>query len=214
MWVQSGCKLWLCLPISWRVCWCECAGSWGFRTHQNAGSCPLVVCSLLLFALLLFPWCVACRYGFVSRFGGVFSAVWGCCVGLCCLGGLRGLWGFCARVELGGLKACGVFAVLLSVFPLLCLYLIRFSSSSPIFWGFVFVVLGLSCLPVLFVLVWLLFLFPLRMHRQKERAQSVFASSLVLLCVFLQVLKHYRYLLRFIVPVSLTFANDSYNLVS
>ena len=31
-------------------------------------------------------------------------------MGLCWSGALRGLCGFCARVELGGLKACGVFA--------------------------------------------------------------------------------------------------------
>ena len=31
-------------------------------------------------------------------------------MGLCCSGGLRGLWGFCAREWLGGLEACGVFA--------------------------------------------------------------------------------------------------------
>ena len=57
----------------------------------------------------------------------------------------------------------------------------------------------------------LCFLFPLRMYRQKERAQ-VFASSLVLLWDCLDVLKHYRYLLRFIVPVSIPFAYDSSNL--
>ena len=56
----------------------------------------------LLSALLLCLWCVACKYASISRFKGVFSAVWGVCVGLCCLGGLRGLWGFCTRVELGG----------------------------------------------------------------------------------------------------------------
>lgn len=30
----------------------------------------------------------------ISHFKGVFCAVWGCCVGLCWLGALRGLWGF------------------------------------------------------------------------------------------------------------------------
>ena len=69
-------------------------------------------------ALLLYAWCVVFEYGSISRFKGVFSAVWGCCVGLCGLGVLRGLWGFCARVELGGLKTCGVFAPIF-----------RFSSS-------------------------------------------------------------------------------------
>ena len=41
-------------------------------------------------------------YGSISRFKGVFSAFWAFRVGLCYLGGLRGLCGFCARVELGG----------------------------------------------------------------------------------------------------------------
>ena len=45
------------------------------------------------------------KYGSISRFKGVFREFYGVCVGLCCLGALRGLGGFCARVELGGLKA-------------------------------------------------------------------------------------------------------------
>ena len=36
-------------------------------------------------------------------FLGGFSAFYGARVGLCWLGALRGLWGFCTRVELGGL---------------------------------------------------------------------------------------------------------------
>ena len=47
-------------------------------------------------------------------------------MGLYCWLALRGLWGFCVRVRLGGLEACCVFAPILSVFPLLCL---RFSYS-------------------------------------------------------------------------------------
>lgn len=100
-------------------------------------------------------------------------------VGLFVFGALRGLWGFCARVELGGLEACGVFA---PVFP----FVLCFSSSSPIFLGFVFVVLGLSCLFVLFVLVslWVfVFSFSLAVYAQKERALRVGASSLFLLWV-------------------------------
>ena len=38
-------------------------------------------------------------------------------MGLCCLGALLGLCGFCARVELGGLKACGVFAYVFLLLP-------------------------------------------------------------------------------------------------
>ena len=48
-------------------------------------------------------------------------------MGLCCLGALRGLWGFCVREWLGGLKACCVFAFLLSF----CL-----SSFAPVFASF------------------------------------------------------------------------------
>ena len=90
---------------------------WGFRTYLNAGSGPLVVCSVLLSSLSLCPRCVTYKYGSISRFWGVFSAVWGCCVGLCCSCALRGLCGFCTRVELGGLKACGVFASLFVLLP-------------------------------------------------------------------------------------------------
>ena len=64
------------------------------------------------------------EYGSISRFKGVFSEVWGFRVGLCCLGGLRGLCGFCTRVELGGLKACCVFAF---VFPILCPFISVFA---------------------------------------------------------------------------------------
>ena len=65
-------------------------------------------------------------------------------MGLCWLGALRGLWGFCARVELGGLKDCGVFA-----FAFLSLSL--FLSFCPCL--FVLAVLCLSSCLVLFVLV-------------------------------------------------------------
>ena len=47
-------------------------------------------------------------------------------------------------------------------------------------------------------------------YMRKKKGRSVFgASSLVLLWVCLDVIKHYRYFLRFIVPVSIPFANDS-----
>ena len=68
----------------------------------SVGFGPLVVRSLLLSALSLCAWCVACKYALISRSKGVFRAVWGVCVGLCYLRALRGLCGFCARVELGG----------------------------------------------------------------------------------------------------------------
>ena len=68
-----------------------------------------IVLTLLLFGAFpafwsLCSWCIACEYGSISRFKGVFSAFYGVCVGLFVLGGLRGLCGLCTRVELGGLK--------------------------------------------------------------------------------------------------------------
>ena len=59
----------------------------------------------LLSALSLCLWRAMPEYGSISRFKGVFSGFYSVCVGLCLLGALRGLWGFCARVELGGLEA-------------------------------------------------------------------------------------------------------------
>ena len=106
-------------------------------------------------AFALFPaflYCFAFQICPISRFKGVFGGFWGADVCLYGLRSLLGLCGFCARVELGGLKACGVFASILSLSPMFYLFCIRFSSSSPIFEGFAFVILCLSsCLPCLFL---------------------------------------------------------------
>ena len=155
--------MWLCLPAVWRVCWCGWSGFRGL-------SAPLVVRSLLLSALLLCACRVACKYGSISRFKGVFSAFCGVCVGLLGLGALRGLCGFCARVELGGLKACGVFA---SVFLLLSLCLLSFYALLFFFALVVFICpFALS----------LLFPFPLRtIHKKKGRA--VLVRPLLSCCV-------------------------------
>ena len=72
---------------------------------------PFVACSLISSAFLLCSRCVALEICLFSRFKGVFSAVWGVCVGLCCSCVLRGLWGFCVRERLGGFVACGVFCL-------------------------------------------------------------------------------------------------------
>ena len=97
-------------------------------------------------------------------------------MGLFVLGALRGLCGFCARVELGGYMTCGVFAyvflLLSSAFLLLCL------SSGALS----LLLLGLSS-RLVFPALSLCFLFPFRMYIQKERALRVGASSLVLLWV-------------------------------
>ena len=121
------------------------------------------------------------------------------------------------------LYACGVRR--LKGLWRVCLCFSCFSSSLPSFSSlyllfvlhlvcFVLVVFCLSSCLVLFVLVslWVLcFLFPFRMYEQKERAQFL-ASSLVLLWACLDVLKHYRYFLRFIVAISNPVAGDSCNI--
>ena len=176
MWVQSGCWLWLRLPSFWRV--------HSVQVCRLSGLChPFVACSLLLSALLLCAWCIGLKYGSTWRFKGVFSVVWGFRVGLCCLGALRGLCGFCARVELGGFGACCVFA---SIFPLLCFRFCPFVLVSLCLLSFA---CPLSCLSS-FVCSCVLcgfcccFFFPHGLHAKKERAQ-ILASSLVLLCVFI-----------------------------
>ena len=132
----------------YRVHQCRCAGSLMLRTYTSAGACPLVVCSLLLYSFSLCLWCIACKCGSISRFKGVFRGFCGVCVGLCCLGALRGLWGFCVRERLGGLKACCVFT---SIFPLLCLPFHLFTcflsfTLSALFWLSFACPLALSCL--------------------------------------------------------------------
>ena len=103
---------------------------------------------------------------------------------MCCLGGLRGLWGFCVRERLGGLKACGVFA---SIYSFICLYLPFFLSLYLllVLLSFVGLVVFRFRLFVLLFSLWVfVFSFSLSDYTQKERALRVGASSLVLLCVF------------------------------
>ena len=99
-----------------------------------------------------------------------------------------------------------------------CLNFIRFSSSLPSFSSlYLLFVLHLVC----FVLVvfrcslcWFVFVFSFSLsdYTQKERAQVLCVLSCLVLCVVvLDVLKHYRYLLRFIVTMSVAFADDSGN---
>lgn len=121
---------------------------------------------------------IACKYGSISRFKGVFRGFYSADVYLYGLRSLRGLWGFCARVELGGLKDCGVFAFhfvfLSSAFHLLRLSsgaLSLLSSSCP---------LVLSCLflcPCGFC-----FFFP---FGQNEKGRICFALFLCLVLVSL-----------------------------
>ena len=132
------------VPALWRVHLCRLSRVQDLR---SACACPLVVCSLLLSALSLCSWCVACKYGSISRFKGVFRGFWGCCVGLCGLRALRGLCGFCVRERLGGLKACGVFAFVFLSFPLCLPFVFPCSSSGcpSLLWLSFFVLLHCLC---------------------------------------------------------------------
>ena len=155
------------LPAFHRVHLCRCAGSFGaiLLTLAKMNKIPC-----LLSALSLCLWRAMPEYGSISRFKGVFSAVWGFRVGLCCLGGLRGLCGFCTRVELGGLKACGVFA---SIYSFICLYLPFFLSLylHLVLLSFVGLVAFRFSLFVLWFSLWVfVFSFSLTDYTQKERA--------------------------------------------
>ena len=115
MWVQSGCMGYVpCLPFIGPLVAVGHALSCYFADVSKNGQNPL-----LLVASLLCSLCVVLEYAFISRFKGVFSAFWGEDVYLYGLMSLSGLWGFCVRERLGGLKDCGVFALLFISLPLL-----------------------------------------------------------------------------------------------
>ena len=178
MWLWCGVS---CVPFAVVSTGGICAG---FRTCRTCHRSALVLwwCApCLLSACLLCACRVACEYGSISRFEGVFSGFWGSCVGLCGFGALRGLCGFCAREVFGGYMTCGVFRlyfasilssfVLFLVLLLLCLH--PFISLS------FFVLLHCFCDSLGVGVV----SFSLSVYTQKERARRVGASSLVLLCV-------------------------------
>ena len=189
--------------------WCplvqRCAGVRGFRTCHRSALVLWWCVPCLLSALLHCACRVACKYGSISRFKGVLRGFYGADVCLYGFGFLRGLWGFCARVELGGLKACGVFASILSSFVLyLVLYFVLLLLCLPFFLSSLLLLLSLfllssacplGCLASDLGLVFslcglLLFLFPLRMYAQKERAQSVVLCvlSCPVVCCFIWLL--------------------------
>ena len=106
--------------------------------------------------------------------------VWVVYVGLCGSGNLRGLCGFCVREWLGGLKACGVFAFLLSVFHLLCscFSLLSFCPALLVlFASLVYLCYLCGSLGAL-----LGFLFPLRTIR-KKKGRKGFALCVLSSCV-------------------------------
>ena len=216
--IESGQK-----GSKWIIFWCALVFYREFRRPKRAkvkyilvlriAGLPLWlslwVCSVplpCLCPLSYFACRVACEYGFISHFKGVF----------------RGFWGVLGRSWVFVLLGCFAWIV-----GLLCAWIVRrlkglwricpyfflFSSSSPIFCGFAFVVLGLfswllgfcswSCLFSLCGL--LLFLFPLRMCAQKERAQSVVPC--VLSCLVVGLLWVYYMLSAFLSVVSFAFEN-------
>ena len=123
-------------------------------------------------------------------------------VWLLCACGVRrfkGLWRVCLRFSCFSSSLPSFSSLyLLFVLHLVCFVLVVFLLSSCI----VFVALWVCCG----------FSFSLSDYTQKERARRVGASSLVLLWACLDVLKHYRYLLRFVVPMSFPFTENSCNL--
>ena len=86
--------------------WCplvqRCAGVRCFRTCRRLALVLWWCAPRLLSAFLLCLWCIALEYGSISRFKGVLRGFYGADVCLYRFGVLRGLCGFCARVELGG----------------------------------------------------------------------------------------------------------------
>ena len=145
----------------------------------------------LLSAFLLCSCRVTCKYGSISRFKGVFSAVCGVCVGLYWFGALRGLCGFCVREWLGGLKACGVF----------CLSFLLLSSCTLVLLSCFRPALLLGFLPcLLFVLFsWLCgfccFFFPYGLYAKRKGAKVLpLVSSLCVLWVLdsCAVIKEFR----------------------
>lgn len=111
---------------------------------------------------------VACKYGSISRFKGVFRGFYVFGVGLCCLRALRGLWGFCVREWLGGFGACCVFAL---VFPLFAIVFLLLSCFCPLLCLVSLCLLSFLA-PIVFCLFSCLccFFFPFGLYA-KERAQ-------------------------------------------
>ena len=184
------------------VSWCplvqRCAGVRGFRTCHRLALVLWWCAPCLLSALLHCACRVACKYGSISSFKGVFSAFWGADVCLCGFGALLGLCGFCAREVFGGLEACGVFASILSSFVLfLVLSYVLLLLCLPFFLSSLLLLLSLfllssacplGCLASDLGLVLSLFVgcccffFPYGcMRKKKGRKVLFFASSLSVL---------------------------------
>ena len=148
----------------------------------------------LLSAFSLCACRVACKYGSISRFKGVFRGFYGVRVGLCCLGALRGLCGFLCACGVRRLKdllrVCLPFILLYLSFVLfLVIFLVLLLLCLPYFLSF-----SLSlccCCPLLVLSLWLVVSFSLSVYTQKERAQSVIPcvlASCVVGCFILLLL--------------------------
>ena len=91
-----------CVPlvvVFQRVHWVQVVQGAGLPVSCGVCSVPL---SLPFVRLLLLLSCNTCEMCPISLFKGVFSVVCEVYVGLFVSWALRGLCGFCARVELGG----------------------------------------------------------------------------------------------------------------
>ena len=107
-------------------------------------------------------------------------------VGLCCLGALRGLCGFCARVELGGLEARGVFCLSFCPFAFLLLLL-----CLPPFMLVVLLCSGCLSLSscIVFVALWVCccFLFPFGLYAKRKGAKVFPLRPLLSYCGFISL---------------------------
>lgn len=180
--LKCGCKVGAgcgsaCLPFC-----VSSGGRWSgslcyFADVSNIGQ-DTARCPAFLSALPLCACRVACKYGSISRFWGVFSGFYGVCVGLCCLRALRGLWGFCARVELGGLETFCVFAFL---FILLHLCLLCFCPFACPFLSSLLLSSGCSLSLPCFSL-WVVVSFSLSDYTCKKKGRAVLVRPLLSCC--------------------------------
>lgn len=165
------------LPL-WLSIWGGGGVHWEGFEAQDLPEVALVLWSCVpafLSAFSLCLWCVMLEYGSISRFKGVFRGFYMFGVGLYYLGALRGLWGFCTRVELGGFGARGVFAF---VFLLLSLCLLSFYALCLLCSG----CLSLSsCLVFTFLICLCYFFFPCGICA-KKRAQRFCSLRPLFVC--------------------------------
>ena len=160
--------MWLSLWGGGGVHWGQICGASGGLSWCVPSLCPLACLTPASLCLNMPLFCVL--RGFWRGFS---CSVWVCLAWVLCVD----CGAFYVRVRLGGFGACGVFCLSFSSFLLLSsLFLLSSCSCPASLLGFCSWSLGL-------LVLWLLFPFPFRMYRQKERAQFL-ASSLRGLWVF------------------------------